>query len=1095
MLGEFHMLAFGKLGKRFLCILLAICLFHTLPFSVSAEEIEEASSEPTSETTPPSEETVPETSVPPVTETVPETSAPPPMETTVPPSGSNSESPEEPTFSMLPPEELNTAPALFTTRTTSVFTIAEALALPADYEGTFTVRGTVILAVSSQVVLQDNGYGMCIGFSSPPGAVPGDVLDVTCEKNGSGFTAVSAASQGSAELPAAMETTLLQAPENLRILVNGATLGENSISQSGVTLPLTAELPEGTAAGDTVTVTGVILGGRLYAEQLVKTASPEGQETPEVWNTWYAVGLEDICPTDAIALTMTNAEGEAFALAWDEDANTFSTVSARLGTDTMECPDSVIGWSISRESLGMTFHSSLGWLSCQDAFDGLCLSGSAGYWNLTDGYLYHPSTSRYLALSQEQWRMPLDHRGSAAGQTLHFWRATPQSTATEPSEAETGSLRSYFGQLHAHTSLSDGFGTVAAAFQEAASVPGLDFFAVTDHSDSFDNALYGAINQDGTSVSAEWAEGKAAAAAVTSETFVGLFGYEMSWPSSTDLGHINTFCTSGWQSYGQEGLSTLEGYYDVLASCSSSISQFNHPGEYYGDFEDFSHYDQRYDNVIYLLEVGGENGFTAYDRYTRALDKGWHVAPSNNQSSHSSFQSSDRGARTAVLAETLSEEAIYDAIRHYRVYATADPDLSISFTVNGLIMGSILTQTDAYQLSATLSDPTDSAIGTVEVIADGGEVKAALTVAAAQAEISFSLPGGCSYYYLRVTQPDGDIAVTAPVWVEDYANIGIESFSCEGTPIQGEEITLTVTLYNQEPADPPPPPPAAFPGDTLVSQVENPGSVIRGGTFCRSFSYSCAEVGAVELRAVVTGSVAGISRTYEETLVLRCQSSQPLSFTALADVRQGQAGQSYRIKGYVTAGTSNAYNSFPNTIYLQDDTGGIAVTAFSASGIPVGCPLEITGVLKTQNGNLVLEMLEYTQLQEDYYRYVPRTLSCETATNYAVHGGELLQVEGKVVSLTPTADGKGISQFVVEDIVGGRATVLIEPYIRSGSTGENALASQVKLGRTVRAMGLGHLDETGQSVIRVRNCEEVVYVPPLPDPSNPKTGDFFQWLF
>ena len=152
-------------------------------------------------------------------------------------------------------------------------------------------------------------------------------------------------------------------------------------------------------------------------------------------------------------------------------------------------------------------------------------------------------------------------------------------------------------------------------------------------------------------------------------------------------------------------------------------------------------------------------------------------------------------------------------------------------------------------------------------------------------------------------------------------------------------------------------------------------------------------------------------------------------------------------------------------------------------------------MLKTQNGNLVLEMLEYTQLQEDYYRYVPRTLSCETATNYAVHGGELLQVEGKVVSLTPTADGKGISQFVVEDIVGGRATVLIEPYIRSGSTGENALASQVKLGRTVRAMGLGHLDETGQSVIRVRNCEEVVYVPPLPDPSNPKTGDFFQWLF
>lgn len=1073
------------LKKRVLCLLLTICLFCTLPLPVLAEEAEGGAGEGITEFTPPAEETVPETSEPASTQTVPETAPPPadPLpETTV-----SSRDDADP----IPSEDLaaeGSAPVLFTART-AVLTVAEALALPADYDGTFfTVRGTVVLAVNSQVVLQDGSYGMRISYASPPGAVPGDVLDVTCEKNGSSFAAVSAASQGSAGLPAAVETTLVQAPENRRILIKDAVLGDGSISQSGVSLPLTAELPEGTAAGDTVTVTGVILEGRLYAEQLVKT------DPAELWNIWYAVQPEDICPTDTIALTMTSAEGETFALAWDSDANAFFTAGARLGTDTMECPDTAVGWTITRDARGMSLRASQGWLSCQDAFDGLCLSGSAGYWELAEGYLYHPDTSRYLALSQQQWRMPLDHRGSAAGQTLRFWRATPQSTVSEPSEAETGSLRPYFGQLHAHSNLSDGLGTVEELFQAAADTKGQDFFAVTDHSDSFDNALSGSIHQDGTAVSAEWAAGKAAAAAVTSETFVGLFGYEMSWPSTADLGHINTFCTPGWQAFGQEGFSTLESYYEALASCPGSISQFNHPGEYYGDFQDFSHYNQRYDNVIYLLEVGGENGFTAYDRYTRALDQGWHVAPSFSQNNHDGLQSIDSGARTAVLAKKLSETDIYDAIRHYRVYATADPDLSISFSVNGQIMGSILTETDTYQLSATLNDPTDSAIGTVEVIADGGEVQAAQTVATAQAEVSFSLPGGCSYYYLRVTQPDGDIAVTAPIWVEDYANIGIESFSCEGTPTQGEEAALTVTLYNQEPADYLVESITVFQGETVVYQAEDPGTVSRGGTLCHSFSYSCTEAGVVELRTVVTGSAAGISRTYEQTLVLRCQTLQPLSLTALSDVRQGQLGQSYRVKGFVTAGTSNAYNSFPDTIYLQDDTGGIAVTAFSASGIPVGCPLEITGVLKAQNGNLVLEMLEYTLLQEDYYRFVPKTLSCETATNYDVHGGELLQVEGKVVSLTPTDDGKGISQFVVEDIVGGRATVLIEPYIRSGSTGENTLADQVKLGRTVRAMGLGHLDETGQSVIRVRNCEEVVYVLPLPDPTNPKTGDFFRRL-
>ena len=41
----------------------------------------------------------------------------------------------------------------------------------------------------------------------------------------------------------------------------------------------------------------------------------------------------------------------------------------------------------------------------------------------------------------------------------------------------------------------------------------------------------------------------------------------------------------------------------------------------------------------------------------------------------------------------------------------------------------------------------------------------------------------------------------------------------------------------------------------------------------------------------------------------------------------------------------------------------------------------------------------------------------------------------------------------------------------------------------VRAMGLLHRDEFGKPVLRVRNCDEVVYVPPVLDPSNPKTGD------
>ena len=141
----------------------------------------------------------------------------------------------------------------------------------------------------------------------------------------------------------------------------------------------------------------------------------------------------------------------------------------------------------------------------------------------------------------------------------------------------------------------------------------------------------------------------------------------------------------------------------------------------------------------------------------------------------------------------------------------------------------------------------------------------------------------------------------------------------------------------------------------------------------------------------------------------------------------------------------------------------------------------------------MLEMTDYALPEEDFYRYVPRTMTHAVAMDYAAHGGELLQIVGTVVSLTKTADGGGISRLTLKDIQGDLATVVIEDYIGSGAYGTNDLASQIRKGRTVRAMGLLHVDEYGTTVLRVRNCEEVVYVPPVADYSNPKTGDM--WRF
>ena len=1095
-----------KYHIRLLSLFLALCFLTTVPLPAFAEEetpaeeiaIIEAEEVTITEAeevtiTKTEEITTEEPAAPPEDSPLEPSDSPdgetPPEEAAAPPSEEVSEEAVMPPEEALPaPEDITAfsilnrtlsesdeAPLMVLSSPPPSISIADALTLPHDWEEPFVLRGTAVLLTGSRLVLQDDSGGVCLSFSEMPDVSLGDDLEVTCERSSAGFSAYDTIQLGSSALPTPLECTLADAPENRLIQIGGAMLGEGCITQDSVCLPLSAALPEGIAVGDCVNAMGVLLDGKLYAHGLSKAKA-----RTETMNTWYPVQVEALLPTDTAIFTVTNAEGTIFVPAWNEQSRTFSPVEVQRNTEgNLECPASMLTWNVTQSSQGMTLFSSQGYLFCQGTRNGLTLSTNADFWEISEGYFYHPTCAQYLVYFHGYWRMVIDHQG--LGQSLQFWRSTPVSDIP-PSQPDTPVSRPYFGQLHAHSTLSSGLDTpeqlYATAVQE-----GMDFFAVTDHSNSFDNSRSGNINQDGAAISSDWAEGKAAAADAATETFLPLFGYELSWPPTRDLGHIATFCTPGWLSYEQEEASTLEGYYEALVSCPGSVSQFNHPGEYYGDFEDFSHYDQRYDDAIFLLEVSAERSFSAYDRYTRALDRGWHVAPSSSQSS--------RG-RTAIWADALTEKAIFDAIRQYRVYATGDPDLSISFTVDGQSMGSILTQAET--LEATLSDPTDSVIGLVEVIVDGGRVFFSQTVQTAQAALTIPLSGNHSYYYLRVTQPDGDIAVTAPVWIEDYADVGIRSFTSEGSASPGQEISLDVTLYNQEPNAYLVESITLYQGDTQLDQIENPGTVSRGGTLRQSFSYTCGDAGTVALRAVVTGSIAGNTRSDEKTMLLRCTPDLPDTLMPLSDIRQGRIGQTYRAKGFVTAGTSNPSNSFPNTIYLQDDTGGIAVTEFSVSGVQVGCPLEITGVLRNSSGNLILEMLEFTVPQEDYYRFVPRTLSCETALNYAVHGGELLQVQGKVISRILTDDGKGVSQFVIEDIVGGRATILIEPYIRSGSTGKNTLASQVQVGRTVRAMGLGHLDESGQSVLRVRNCEEVVYVPPLPDRTNPKTGDILQWL-
>ena len=69
-----------------------------------------------------------------------------------------------------------------------------------------------------------------------------------------------------------------------------------------------------------------------------------------------------------------------------------------------------------------------------------------------------------------------------------------------------------------------------------------------------------------------------------------------------------------------------------------------------------------------------------------ALDKGWHLAPTNNQDNHKGKWGNANDARDVILTDSFTEEGIYEAIRALRMYATEDKNLELTYTVNGLMM-------------------------------------------------------------------------------------------------------------------------------------------------------------------------------------------------------------------------------------------------------------------------------------------------------------------------------------------------------------------------------------------------------------------------
>jgi trimeric autotransporter adhesin len=305
----------------------------------------------------------------------------------------------------------------------------------------------------------------------------------------------------------------------------------------------------------------------------------------------------------------------------------------------------------------------------------------------------------------------------------------------------------YLGSFHGHSRASDGDNPPRDVFTWARNSGAFDFYILTDHAE--------------LTSSSEYNTNRSLADEFNNEgTFVAMRGFEYSNPLN---GHANVFETTGQKAWSILNLTSNSSFYSWVDS-NNGIGQFNHPGDY-GSFSNYNLSSNVADNFKMMETANGSdknrsNRFTGY--YNTALAKGWKLAPTGNLDNHCLC---DYGVRTGVLATSLSRAGIVDAMRNRRVFSSDDPYIEVRFSLGDHWMGEVVI-TAAGVYTFDLNAVSDEVISRAELVVRGS-VAASATFGSNSISWRASLNATSdTYAYVKVFEADGDVAISAPIWID-----------------------------------------------------------------------------------------------------------------------------------------------------------------------------------------------------------------------------------------------------------------------------------------------------------------------------------------
>jgi len=336
----------------------------------------------------------------------------------------------------------------------------------------------------------------------------------------------------------------------------------------------------------------------------------------------------------------------------------------------------------------------------------------------------------------------------------------------------------FWGDIHGKTGFSgDGLAPIDDYISYARDWGGADFTAVSDHS---------GCNRE------SWFDTQKKAAEYTVDgEFVALKGFEYSYAH----GHRNVYFDNhrieeiwpGERLDLDAGPNGLRPFFEYLRSRKDELISIPHHTMVWTDWDVFDHELERVCEIYSMwgcTERPISEGNPLWDKSCipgggaqAGLARGYRYGFIAASDSHSGFPGrqhpdlygfcfSYKSGLAAIRAPELNAKSLIDSLKSRNCYATTGARIYVEFAVNDARMGSEITGGDPRRITGRVVG-TD-AIARVDIVRDNADW---LTLTPGDDDVTIDATddsplGAGSFYYLRVTQADGEMAWASPVWID-----------------------------------------------------------------------------------------------------------------------------------------------------------------------------------------------------------------------------------------------------------------------------------------------------------------------------------------